>query len=196
MPLDEQDFAAVGRRGFPWVMFGFGVIVGAALVYLGWRFVAGPWSQTAGSAAPSDSTLVVRPEPDAEPARQRRSRSGSPSQTGWPSAALEGNQQRTGGSSVLPTRPEWEIRRKLAENRSALGFCYQAGQANDPTIEGTVVVQFRVESDGRVVEPKVSSTTLNSPTTEECILRVISQWRFSSGKKADTFELAFPFARQ
>ena len=75
-------------------------------------------------------------------------------------------------------------------------MCYQAGQANDPKIEGTVSVRFRVEWDGRVSQASVSSSALKSPTTEDCVLGVTERWRFTPGRKPDTFELSFPFARQ
>jgi len=59
-----------------------------------------------------------------------------------------------------------------------------------------VVVQLRVESDGRVSQSKVKSSTLKDATTEECVTHVISRRQFASGKKADTFDLSFPFARR
>ena len=75
------------------------------------------------------------------------------------------------------------------------GACYQAGLANDPDIDGTVTVRFRVEQDGAVSEAHVEKTSLNSSVTEDCLIRVIRSWQFLPGYAADAFELDFPFTQ-
>lgn len=194
---DNQGVQDVTERSFPWGLFFFGIVFGGAAIFAGWKFLPGPWSHADEARTAVDSTRVSRPAAIAASPEAERPAS---TQAGGSRSAPIGESIRrplaeVGEPSTLPDRSDSEVRRKMQENHQALSLCYQAGQANDPTIEGTVVVSFRIESDGTVSDAKVKSSTLGSPTTEKCITQAITTWRFQPGKKAEEFELDFPFAR-
>ena len=70
--------------------------------------------------------------------------------------------------------------------------CYERARAKNPTLNGTVVLAWNVEPDGRVSGARVVDTTMNSIEVESCLVGEIAHWTFpkSSGK---TPVAKFPF---
>ena len=81
----------------------------------------------------------------------------------------------------------------MRDDRQAIGACYQTGLAQDPNLEGVVTIRFRVASDGQVSDVSVKRTTLSNRDVEQCIVHLVSKWRFGAGKREEAFDLDFPF---
>lgn len=81
------------------------------------------------------------------------------------------------------------IRGKLGEVK----YCFQRGLSKKPTLEGQVMVQFVIGASGEVFDPRVQSSSLNHPETEQCILNRIRAWRFPPPEGGRTV-VTYPFA--
>jgi outer membrane biosynthesis protein TonB len=70
--------------------------------------------------------------------------------------------------------------------------CYERARAKNPTLNGTVVLAWSVEPDGRVSRARVAESTMNSMEVESCLVDEIAHWTFpkSFGK---TPVARFPF---
>ena len=167
-PLDSY----VKSGGVRWGALIFGVIVGGILV-LAASVLTDPQA-LATEAGEADSGGATAQE--AVPAPGTRTQS-----------AVRQSQRR------LPARSEREFQRKMHDDRAAIGACYQIGLAQDPNLDGVVTVRFHVAEDGRVSDVSVKRTTLHNRDVEECVVHLVSRWRFSTGRRAQTFDLDFPF---
>lgn len=81
------------------------------------------------------------------------------------------------------------VKGKLGEVK----YCFQRGLSKKPTLEGQVMVQFVIGASGEVFEPKVQSSSLNHPETEECIINRVRSWRFPPPEGGRTV-VTYPFA--
>ena len=69
-----------------------------------------------------------------------------------------------------------EVKRIVQAHTPAIEYCYQREKRRNPDLKGKVVVRFTITPKGTVVDPKIISSTLNSPSVERCILSRISRW--------------------
>jgi len=177
-----------GAKRFPWRSGLLGVLMGAGVTFAIWRFAIAPPSEGAEAAATELQPAEALPAALAPAENLVAPVDSAPTRDELAAAAP--------APAGLPRRSDGELRAKLAADRAACGSCYQVGLAENPRIEGTVVMRFRVNEDGTVAHVTISRSTLGSATVTECLAQVISRWRFLPGRRAETFELDFPFARQ
>jgi len=60
----------------------------------------------------------------------------------------------------------------------AIKYCYENQLQKIPTLEGTVVVAWNIEKDGRVTGARLAQSTMNNEAVEGCIVRQVAHWRF------------------
>lgn len=80
------------------------------------------------------------------------------------------------------------VRRKSAGIR----HCYELGLVEDAHFNGTVEVQWRINTSGRVGAVKVVNATRTNRTVEACLLGEISQWEFAPSSEPIVVG-AYPF---
>jgi hypothetical protein len=87
--------------------------------------------------------------------------------------------------SVVPGKPQVsgylspeQIERVVRANQAALRYCYENELQRARSLKGKLVVQWRVDREGRVAYARVTSSTLRSAGVEGCIVRQVKKWRF------------------
>lgn len=73
--------------------------------------------------------------------------------------------------------------------------CYDTAQKTTPTLEGDIAIQWVIDPQGAVTDPKVDTmkTTLQDAKLGECIIGVIKSLKFpASGKGLET-RANYPF---
>lgn len=80
----------------------------------------------------------------------------------------------------------------LKKEWSQITRCYQDGLTSMPTLGGKLAVKFTIGQDGSVSSATTKSTTLNSPSVEQCVLSVFSAMHFPEPKGGGTVMLTYP----
>ncbi len=87
------------------------------------------------------------------------------------------------------------IEAALISRTSDFRACYEREQPRrSKPAEGRVATRFMVSASGEASKATVTSTTLNQPKVEACILKTIQSTRFPQrNAKSDPVEVSYPF---
>lgn len=85
------------------------------------------------------------------------------------------------------------VERAATESRDVIAACYSIGLADDPNLNGRVVVRFTVGTDGKVSSARVESSTIHDDNVEQCVLSTVRSWTFAAGSRSQTFDYPFIF---
>lgn len=104
---------------------------------------------------------------------------------------------RSGGSEeavVMGAIDPGEIEAALMKYRDSFKYCYEREiNAGQPQLNGRLVTSFVINAGGRVSEAGVSSSTLDSPRVESCILGVIKRIPFPKPRGGGVVQVSYPF---
>lgn len=103
--------------------------------------------------------------------------SGSIGRKGTIQLAVQSGEVRGRGSKSA-NRSQDAISSVINSHNDAIEACYKAEQRLNPNLKGDVTVEFTVSSNGRVVNPRISRSTMRNRNVEQCILKKIRGWRF------------------
>src|SRR5947207_1177499 len=70
--------------------------------------------------------------------------------------------------------------------------CYERALERDPAREGTLTVRFTVLSTGQVGSAEVSSSDLDDPAMEQCVVEAVRRWRFPA-TQGGRIAVSYPF---
>jgi len=84
------------------------------------------------------------------------------------------------------------IRQVVQKHIRGVKFCYEKQLANNPELEGKVVIRFTIGESGRVTKFDVEDTTLNNAEVEACILKRVRRWRFPQPDEGPV-TVSYPF---
>jgi hypothetical protein len=112
---------------------------------------------------------------------------------------LAGAKERKVSVSVAPGDPTVDgglskdiIHRVVRAHQAGIKYCYETELVRLPKLAGKIVVMWRIDLEGKVVQPRLRTTTMNNPAVEACLVRQISRWQFPKPK--DTMvEVNYPF---
>ena len=85
------------------------------------------------------------------------------------------------------------IRRVVRAHIDEVRYCYNEGLAHDPELAGKVVVQFTVGDEGKVIESKVTTTTLADADVPPCIAEAVARWKFPKPANSEKVVITYPF---
>lgn len=85
------------------------------------------------------------------------------------------------------------IRRVIVANQRQIKDCYERGLNRDPGLHGKVVLEWEIGDRGRVLSAKVKSSTLGSPTVEQCMVQRLKTWIFPEPPNDQVAVVAYPF---
>lgn len=89
------------------------------------------------------------------------------------------------------------VARSIRVRLRAIQRCYETELRQDPTLSGTVTVQFVVSERGAVPEALASANTTSSPPIASCVVSVVRRLRFNPGPAGDLrFSYSFSFVPQ
>jgi Ca-activated chloride channel family protein len=135
------------------------------------------------------------------PRWSRASRAGSVDLDSMLDGALGGGRSRSkaastkrAGSATPQRLTRSMILRSIRRLRPRLLRCYERGLAREPGLQGRLVMRFHVASNGRVLEPTVTSATLNDQGVQQCVTRVLRSASFPRHRESRPMLVVFPFA--
>lgn len=69
--------------------------------------------------------------------------------------------------------------------KGGISFLYNKALRTNPTLRGTVTVEFTIAASGEVIDCKVVTSSVNDPSFEESLIKRILQWRFPAIQAGD-----------
>ena len=84
------------------------------------------------------------------------------------------------------------IRRIIRRHLNEVRFCYEKALMHQPDLQGRIVIQFTISGTGQVVASVVQSSTMNSPSVEQCIAQAVQGWEFPKDTSGATV-ISYPF---
>ena len=85
------------------------------------------------------------------------------------------------------------IRRIIRRHINEVKFCYEKDLASKPDLFGRVIIQFTISGSGQVVASVVQQSTMNSPSTEQCIAAAVRRWEFPKPQGGGIVIVSYPF---
>lgn len=86
------------------------------------------------------------------------------------------------------------IRRLIRRNRNAIRGCYERALVQNSTLSGKVTLSWKIAEGGRMIEPKVKSSSLNNSEVEQCLVRRLMGLTFPSPAANEIAEVeSYPF---
>ena len=79
-------------------------------------------------------------------------------------------------------RPEYEIEQIFQKNKSAIYSIYNRALRKDPTLQGKVVIELTIASNGKVIKARILSSDLNNPKLERKLIARVKLFRFKPGR--------------
>jgi periplasmic protein TonB len=71
-----------------------------------------------------------------------------------------------------------EITLVVERYKGGISFLYNRALRRDPSLRGTVTVEFTIAASGEVIDCKVSTSSMEDPSFEEDLVKRILQWEF------------------
>jgi TonB family protein len=85
-----------------------------------------------------------------------------------------------------------QILKVVMSHKAAIQFCYEKELQRFPHLSGKVMIDWKVNLDGRVESVKVNSSSLGNPSAEGCMVRQIKAWQFPKPNGV-VANVSFPF---
>ncbi len=84
------------------------------------------------------------------------------------------------GSGRAAARGEEEIEKVFQKNKGAIFSLYNRALRRDPTLQGKVVLELTIASNGKVVNCRIVSSELNNPALEHKLVSRVKLFRFAA----------------
>ncbi|MBL8681818.1 MAG: AgmX/PglI C-terminal domain-containing protein [Myxococcales bacterium] len=88
------------------------------------------------------------------------------------------------------------IRRVVLRNLGQVAHCHEQGLAQNPSLEGRVVIRFIIGGTGSVMGSAVQESNLSVPSTASCIANAFRRWQFPSPEGGGIVTVNYPINLQ
>jgi hypothetical protein len=95
------------------------------------------------------------------------------------------------GSFHRGLNPE-QIRSVVIAHRGALQACYEHYARQDPTLRGSVTVDWTIDASGTVASARLVDLTIGDARVGGCVVHQVRAWHFPSSD--GTSQVRFPFS--
>jgi len=85
------------------------------------------------------------------------------------------------------------IRSSVRSHQPAIAACYKAALAEQPTLEGKLVVRFVLGAGGETTDVQLENSTLGSVALEACVASLVEDWTFEDAGAPDGTVVSYPF---
>lgn len=86
-----------------------------------------------------------------------------------------------------------EVRQVIKKNLKSIKTCYTEGLKNNPNIEGKIVIEWDIASDGSVSKAGVKSSALKDEAVENCIVDKVKALKFPAPPTGNVANVSYPF---
>lgn len=81
----------------------------------------------------------------------------------------------------------------MKSNLGQVLYCYERQLSADPSLQGKISVQFQINSNGKVINQKILTNTMNNKTISDCIISKLQYFQFPNPKNGVTVQVNYPF---
>lgn len=85
------------------------------------------------------------------------------------------------------------IRRLIQKNKNAIKGCYDRALSRNKSISGKVVLSWKIAAGGKMISPRVKSTSLNNSDIEQCIINRLMVLKFPEPGAGEIALVDYPF---
>lgn len=156
-------------------------------------------SLAAGCAAPSPAASPASPHaeqaPGATPAEPEEANAAPPTTPAEQSTAEPPGASSAPGGGPADTRSKEDIQRVVAEGREGVRACYDAALAQNPGIEGDLVVEFVISPSGDVKQAEVrwAESDIHVPELDTCAVEAVRSLEFPPSSRGLESKVTYPF---
>ncbi|MEM6290562.1 MAG: AgmX/PglI C-terminal domain-containing protein [Myxococcota bacterium] len=100
---------------------------------------------------------------------------------------------RQGKHTVTGSLDKQIIRRIVRAHVNEVRYCYEKGLVGDPSLEGTVTIDFTISGNGKVTASSVASDSVGDGTVGTCVSKKIKRWRFPKPLGGGVVKVKYPF---
>jgi TonB family protein len=86
-----------------------------------------------------------------------------------------------------------QITEVVNQNMSSISKCYTDQLLSSPGLEGSMVTDIEIDSQGRVIKALVDSSDLGSKKLEKCVTDAILRIRFAKPDDKVSVRVRYPF---
>jgi TonB family protein len=95
--------------------------------------------------------------------------------------------------SVIGTIDRAGIRRVIVANQNQLKACYERALGSESDLHGKVVLSWDISDSGSASNVRVKESSLENMRLEQCLLKLVTNWRFPAPPRDQIAEVTFPF---
>jgi TonB family protein len=88
------------------------------------------------------------------------------------------------------------IRRVVLRNLGQVAHCHEQGLAQNPNLEGRVVIRFVIGGTGTVIGSNVGDNSTGIASVGDCIANAVRRWQFPSPEGGGIVTVNYPFNLQ
>lgn len=86
-----------------------------------------------------------------------------------------------------------EVGRVIHSHLSEIRYCYESAMLRNPSVEGKVLVDFKIRSTGMVKTAVVKDSTVSDANLEQCVISHLLKWKFPKPKGGIEVAVSYPF---
>jgi hypothetical protein len=86
-----------------------------------------------------------------------------------------------------------EVGRVIHSHLSEIRYCYESAMLRNPSVEGKVLVDFKIRSTGIVKSALVKDSTVSDSNLEQCVISHLLKWKFPKPKGGIEVAVSYPF---
>lgn len=98
-----------------------------------------------------------------------------------------------GHSSVEEGLTKDEVGRVIHSHMSEIRYCYESTMLASPDLEGKLVLDFTISSQGSIQVASVRESSLRDPRLDDCVVRRLTKWQFPKPKGGVVVAVTYPF---
>src|SRR6185503_483 len=92
---------------------------------------------------------------------------------------VAGKEAGVSGQGLTPQ----QVSRVVMSRMGAFRACYESAAAADPTLQGSVSINFSVAPGGNVTSASVGGSSLSNPRVSGCMVRIFQRLQFPTADK-------------
>lgn len=85
------------------------------------------------------------------------------------------------------------IAKYIQSQKGKILYCYERQLSANPGLFGKISVKFQIASTGAVESSNIFESTLGNQSVENCLLELISQWKFPKPEGGVQVQVSYPF---
>lgn len=86
-----------------------------------------------------------------------------------------------------------EVDAVIQENIAQIRYCYNQGLRTNRDLQGKITTTFVISADGKVKSSRIASSTLGSPTVDNCVKDRVLTWQFPRPRGGGEVAVNYPF---